>query len=212
MIDQVLGDEKVVATLTLDDVERAVPVAEALVAGGVRVIEVMFRTAAAAASIGAIRDGVSGAVVGAGTLLHPDQLDAARDAGAAFGVSPGFDERTVTAAAAAQFPFLPGAVTATEIQSCLAHDITTVKFFPASTSGGTAAIKGLAAAYSGAGVRFVPTGGVDDQTIGDYLGLASVRAVGMSWLTPATAVSAGDYAEITRRATTVSELAARSAA
>ena len=200
MIDEVLGAQRFIATLTVDDPASAVAAAQALVDGGVRAVEVMLRTAAGLAAIEAISAEVPDATIGAGTVLTPDQLEQAQRAGASFGVAPGFDAATVTRAAELGIPFLPGAITPSEIQTCLAHGITTIKFFPASTSGGTATIRALSAAYSVAGVQFVATGGVDDTNAFDYLALPTVRAVGMSWLATSADVRAGNVAEITARA------------
>ncbi len=200
MIGDLLGPHRVIATVTIDDVEHAVPVARALVDGGVHVVEVMLRTDVGLAAIEAIRSEVPDAIVGAGTVLSPNRLDEAVRAGAAFGVCPGFDAGTVVRAAELGVPFLPGAVTATEIQSCLGLGITTVKFFPASTSGGPAAITALSAAYGVAGIEFVPTGGVDDTNAFAYLDLPSVRAIGMSWLASSADVRDGNVERISGRA------------
>lgn len=205
MIDEVLGSQRVIATLTIDDTSRAVPTARALVAGGVPTVEVMLRTDAGLAAIEAIRAEVPEAIIGAGTVLTPERLEQAQQAGASFGVAPGFDPATVRRAAEIGIPFLPGAITPTEIQACLAHGITTIKFFPASTSGGTATIKALSAAYSVAGVRFVATGGVDDTNAFDYLALPAIRAIGLSWLASSANVRAGNYAEIEARARQITE-------
>ncbi|MGI9644794.1 MAG: bifunctional 4-hydroxy-2-oxoglutarate aldolase/2-dehydro-3-deoxy-phosphogluconate aldolase, partial [Ilumatobacteraceae bacterium] len=196
MIDEVLGSQRVIATLTVDDTSLAVPAARALVEGGVLAVEVMLRTPAGLAAIEAIRREVPEAIVGAGTVLTPELLEQAQSAGASFGVAPGFDAATVTRAAEIGIPFLPGAITPSEIQTCLAYGITTVKFFPASTSGGPATIKALSAAYSVAGVKFVATGGVDDTNAFDYLALPTMRAIGMSWLATSADVRAGNVAEI----------------
>jgi 2-dehydro-3-deoxyphosphogluconate aldolase/(4S)-4-hydroxy-2-oxoglutarate aldolase len=212
MIDQVLGSQRVIATVTIDDTSRAVPTARALVAGGVPVVEVMLRTDIGLAAIEAIRAAVPQAIIGAGTVLTPERLDQAQRAGASFGVAPGCDPATVRHAAEIGIPFLPGAITPTEIQACLAHDITTIKFFPASTNGGTATIKALSAAYSVAGVRFVATGGVDDANAFEYLALPTVRAIGMSWLASSANVRAGNYAEIEARARQITERLNRSEA
>lgn len=204
-IDEVLGGRRVVATVTIDDVAKAVPVASALVDGGVPAVEIMLRTDVALAALERIVADVPSAVVGAGTVLTVERLEQAARAGAAFAVSPGFDPVLADKAAELGLPFLPGAITPSEIQACLARGISTVKFFPASTSGGPAAIEALAAAYSFAGVSFVPTGGVDDTTFLDYLAVPAVRAVGMSWLASSAAVRAGDVAGITARARSISD-------
>lgn len=204
-IDDVLGDQRVIATVTIPTIQSAVPVASALLDGGIPAVEVMLRTDVGLAALEKIVVEVPDAMVGAGTVLTVERLEQAADAGAAFAVSPGFDPDLADRAAELGLPFLPGAITPTEIQACLARGISTVKFFPASTSGGPAAIKGLAAAYSFAGVQFVPTGGVDDTTIDDYLAVPAVRAVGMSWLASSAAVRDGDLAGITARARSIAD-------
>lgn len=205
MIDDILGTHRVIATVTIDDPSRAVPTARALVAGGVPVVEVMLRTDAGLEAIEAIRTEVPEAIIGAGTVLTPERLEQAQRAGASFGVAPGFDSATVAKATEIGIPFLPGAITPTEIQACLAHGITTIKFFPASTSGGTATITALSAAYNVAGVRFIATGGIDETNVFDYLALPAVRAVGMSWMASSADVRDGNVAEIERRARHITE-------
>ena len=212
MIDDVLGTQRVIATVTVDDASLAVPAARALVEGGVRAVEVMLRTTAGLDAIEAICTEVPEAIVGAGTVLTPESREQAQRAGASFGVAPGFDPATVSRAAEIGIPFLPGAITPTEIQACLAHGITTIKFFPASTSGGPATIKALSSAYSVAGVRFVVTGGVDDTNAYDYLALPAVRAIGMSWLASSADVRAGNVAEIEARARQITDRLNRSEA
>lgn len=210
MISELLGEHRIVATLTIDDASTAVPAARALVDGGVPVVEVMLRTDAGLAAIEAIRAEVPDAIVGAGTVLTPLRLVQAQEAGAVFGVAPGFDAAVVECAAHIGLPFLPGAITPTEIQACLAHGLTTMKFFPASTSGGPATIKALHAAYAVAGVQFVATGGVDDTNALDYLALAAIRAVGMSWLASSADVRDGNTDSIRDRARLITERLARS--
>lgn len=210
MIDQILGSHRIIATVTIDDASRAVPTARALVAGGVPAVEVMLRTDAGLAAIEAIRTEVPEAIIGAGTVLTPERLEQAHSAGASFGVAPGFDPATVNRAAEIDIPFLPGAITPTEIQACLAHGITTIKFFPAEAAGGPATISALAAAYAVAGVQFVATGGVDDTNAFDYLDLLAVRAIGMSWLASSADVRAGNVADIEARARQITEQLKRS--
>ena len=212
MIDQILGSQRVIATVTIDEASRAVAAVRALVAGGVPVIEVMLRTDAGLAAIEAIRAEVPEAIIGAGTVLTPERLEQAHSAGASFGVAPGFDPATVTRAAEIGIAFLPGAITPTEIQACLAHGITTIKFFPAAAAGGPATIKALSAAYSVAGVQFIATGGVDDTNAFDYLNLPAVRAIGMSWLASSADVRAGNVADIEARARQITDRLTRSQA
>jgi len=187
---------RLVAVIVLDDAAHARPLAGALVEGGLPVAEVTFRTAAAAAAIGEMAaDGR--VLVGAGTVLRPEQVDEAVDAGARYVVSPGFSRAVVERCAERGVLALPGAVTATEVQAALAAGISTVKFFPADTSGGAAAIRALAAPFGD--VRFVPTGGVGPANLADYLALPAVAAVGGSWMVPRDAVAAGRFDEVAGR-------------
>lgn len=180
--------------VVLDEAKDADPLAEALVAGGLPVAEVTFRTDAAAESIAAMA-GRGDILVGAGTVLTPEQVDAAVDAGASYIVSPGFSADVVTRCHERGVLPLPGAVTATEIQAAVAAGLTTVKFFPAEASGGAKAIKALSAPF--AGVKFVPTGGINTANLAEYTALPSVLAIGGSWMVPRSAVKEGDFETIT---------------
>ncbi len=184
-----LAAGRLVPVVVLDDAADAGPLAGALVAGGLPVAEVTFRTAAAADSIRAMADR-GDILVGAGTVLTPAQVDQAVAAGARYIVSPGTSRAVVERAQEHGVPVLPGAISATEVQAALELGLTTVKFFPAGTSGGAAAIAALAAPF--VGVQFVPTGGVGVTNLGEYLALASVAAVGGSWMVPRDRVRAGD--------------------
>jgi len=172
----------VVPILTMDNATAAVAVARALVAGGLPVIEVTLRTGAALDAVRAISREVDGAVVGAGTILSTRQLDAAREAGARFGVSPGSTPALLAAAVDAEFPYLPGASTPAEVMALRQQDIRTVKFFPAAAAGGVAWLRALAAPMPD--VRFCATGGIDAAGAKAYLALSNVIAVGGSWLAP----------------------------
>lgn len=189
-----LAGHRLVPVVVLDDAAHADGLAEALVAGGLPVAEVTFRTAAAAESIRRIA-ARGDVLVGAGTVLTPAQVDQAVDAGAAYIVSPGLSKAVVERSRERGVAVLPGAVTATEVQAALELGLTTVKFFPAGTSGGAAAIKGLAAPFGQ--VSFVPTGGVGLGNLAEYLAVPSVLAVGGSWMVPRDQVAAGDVAGVT---------------
>ena len=188
-----LSSARLVPVVVLDDASDADDLAGALVAGGLPVAEVTFRTAAAQDSIRAMADR-GDILVGAGTVLTAAQVDQAVAAGASFVVSPGLSRAVVERCQEHGVLVLPGAITATEIQAALELGLTTVKFFPAGTSGGAPAIKALSAPF--VGVSFVPTGGVGPNNLGDYLSLPSVVAVGGSWMVPNTLVTAGDFAGI----------------
>lgn len=198
MSDQILSRltaHRLVPVVVLDDAADADPLAAALVAGGLPVAEVTFRTPAAADAIRAMvaRGDV---LVGAGTVLTPAQVDAAVAAGAAYVVSPGTSRAVVERCLELGVVALPGAVTATEVQAALELGVSTVKFFPAGTSGGVRAIAALAAPF--AGVRFVPTGGVNLDNLVEYLDLSCVAAVGGSWMVPRDRVRGGDFATVTK--------------
>jgi len=193
-----LAGTPVVPVLVIEDVSAAVPLARALVEGGLPVLEITLRTPAALDVIRAIAGEVEGAVVGAGTVLSAGQYWDAAGAGARFVVSPGATEKVLDAAAASTMPLLPGAATASEVMRLLEQGYRFLKFFPAAPAGGVAYLKALAAPLPEA--RFCPTGGIDAASAKDYLRLSNVVCVGGSWVAPAAAVAAGDWQEITRLA------------
>ncbi len=184
---------RIVPVVVLHDFHDAEPLGRALMAGGLPVAEVTFRTAAAAGSIRAMSS-VEGLVVGAGTVLDPAQVQQAVDAGAQFIVSPGLRRDVVLAAQDAGVPVLPGAVTPSEIMAAQDLGLDTVKFFPANVYGGAAAIKALSAPFGG--MRFVPTGGVSASNLADYLSLGCVPAVGGSWMVPVDAIREGAFSSV----------------
>ncbi len=186
-----LASRLLVPVVVLQDAGDASLLADALVAGGLPVAEITFRTAAAAESIRIIADR-GDVLVGAGTVLTVAQVDAAVAAGARYVVSPGTSRAVVERCAEHGVPALPGAVTATEVQAAIEMGLDTVKFFPAGTSGGAAAIKALAAPFGG--IKFVPTGGVGPANLAEYLAVTAVAAVGGSWMVPADRVAAHDKA------------------
>jgi 2-dehydro-3-deoxyphosphogluconate aldolase/(4S)-4-hydroxy-2-oxoglutarate aldolase len=200
-----LTAHRLVPVIVVDDPADALPLAHALVAGGLPVAEVTFRTAAGAAALATMAT-VEGLLVGAGTVLTPAQVDQAADAGARFVVSPGFSRTVVERCLELGLLPLPGAVTATEIQAALELGLTTLKFFPAETSGGVAAIKALAGPFPD--LRFVPTGGIGPKNLADYLAVTSVAAVGGSWMAPRDRIQAKAFGEIeqwTRDAVTLAQ-------
>ena len=184
-----LAQHRLVPVVVIDDAAHADPLAQALVDGGLPVAEVTFRTAAAPDAIRAMADR-GDVLVGAGTVLTPRQVDEAVAAGASYVVSPGTSRAVIERCAERGVLALPGAVTATEVQAALELGVSTVKFFPAGTSGGPKAIAALAAPF--VGLTFVPTGGVGPANLGEYLALPSVAAVGGSWMVPRDLVAAGD--------------------
>jgi len=190
-----LARARLVPVVVLDEARHAEPLAAALVAGGLPVAEVTFRTSAAEDAIRAMASR-GDVLVGAGTVLTTDQVDRAVAAGASFVVSPGLSRAVVERCREHGVLALPGAVTATEVQAALELGLHAVKFFPAGTSGGAAAIKALAAPFGG--LAFVPTGGIGPQNLHEYLDLPAVLAVGGSWMVPREAVAAEDFATITQ--------------
>jgi 2-dehydro-3-deoxyphosphogluconate aldolase/(4S)-4-hydroxy-2-oxoglutarate aldolase len=180
-IETVMRTAPVIPVLVIEDVARAVPIARALVAGGLRVLEVTMRTPVALDVIREMKQ-VPGAVVGAGTVLNPADLDKALAAGSEFIVSPGLTPALGQAAVASGIPFLPGTANAADIMLGLDLGLTHFKFFPAETSGGIPALKALAAPFHMA--RFCPTGGITPATAPDWLALEAVLCVGGSWMVP----------------------------
>jgi 2-dehydro-3-deoxyphosphogluconate aldolase / (4S)-4-hydroxy-2-oxoglutarate aldolase len=185
----------VIPVIVLERVEHAVPLARALVAGGVRVLEVTLRTPAALACIEAIVRAVPDAIVGAGTLRSAADVRAAKDAGCVFGVSPGYTSEIGAACRDAGLPLLPGVATASEVMAANADGLSFLKFFPATQAGGLPMLKALAGPFPD--VAFCPTGGITPETAPQFLALPNVKVCGGSWLTPADAVAAGDWARIT---------------
>jgi 2-dehydro-3-deoxyphosphogluconate aldolase/(4S)-4-hydroxy-2-oxoglutarate aldolase len=197
-LNSLLAGTPVVPVLAIDSVATALPLARALVDGGLRVLEITLRTPAALDVIRALAAEVEGAVVGAGTVLTAGQYQDAERAGARFVVSPGATDALLAAAAASAVPFLPGAVTASEVMRLLEQGYRFLKFFPAEPAGGVAYLEALAAPLPEA--RFCPTGGIDAVKARTYLSLPNVLCVGGSWVAPKDALAAGDWPRITRLA------------
>ena len=196
----------VVPVLVIEDLAHAAPLARALVAGGLPALEVTLRTACALDAIRAMAQ-VPGGVVGAGTLLTPADVKAAKAAGAMFGVSPGATDRIIAACEDEGLPLLPGAATASEIMALLERGFTVQKFFPAEQAGGVAYLKSIGSPLPQ--VRFCPTGGISLKIAPDYLALKNIFCVGGSWVAPKEAMARGDWAEVTRLAAEAAGLARR---
>jgi 2-dehydro-3-deoxyphosphogluconate aldolase/(4S)-4-hydroxy-2-oxoglutarate aldolase len=194
----VMRDAPVIPVIVLTDVAHAVPLARALVAGGIRMLEVTLRTPAALACIEAIAREVPDAVAGAGTVRSAHDAQAARKAGARFAVSPGYTQAVGRACRDLGLPLLPGVATGSEIMAASEDGYTELKFFPALQAGGLAMLKAWGGPFFD--VRFCPTGGVTPDNASEFLALSNVACVGGSWLTPADAIAAGDWARITRLA------------
>lgn len=203
-IDRIMTAAPVIPVLVIERVEDALPIARALVEGGLPVLEVTLRTPAALDAIRAMKE-VAGAIVGAGTVLNPRQYEEAVDAGAEFVVSPGLTRILGEAAADGPVPLLPGVANASDIMAALELGYSRLKFFPANVSGGTAALKAYSSVFGE--IRFCPTGGITLETAPEWLALPSVVCVGGSWLVPAGA--ALDPKAIAARARQASALRAR---
>jgi 2-dehydro-3-deoxyphosphogluconate aldolase / (4S)-4-hydroxy-2-oxoglutarate aldolase len=195
-IDSLL-QQRLVCVAVIDKPEDAVPLTEALIAGGLNCIEVTFRTAGAAESISRIRKALPTAIVGAGTLLTADQVKAAVDAGSQFGVSPGLSEAASKAAHDAKLPLFPGVVTPTEIIRAMELGWKHLKFFPAETFGGVNALKALAGPFGHTGVKFIPTGGITATSLTNYLAIPQVAAVGGSWMADRKLIAEKQWAKVT---------------
>lgn len=196
--EQILTSGPVVPVIVINKLEHAVPLAKALVAGGVRVLEVTLRTACAIDAIRAIAKEVPEAIIGAGTVLNPEQLAEVTAAGAQFAISPGLTEPLLKAANAGPIPLIPGISTVSELMLGLDAGLREFKFFPAEANGGVKALQAIAGPFPQ--VRFCPTGGITPGNYRDYLALKSVLCIGGSWLVPADALESGDYARITELA------------
>lgn len=199
----IMRTSSVIPVIAIDDPEHAIPLARALVAGGIRVLEVTLRTKH---GLQAIRDmaTVEGAIVGVGTLTQPEEFVAARDAGALFGVSPGLTPALIAAAKSSGLPLLPGVMTPSEVMAAREHGFRQLKLFPAVPAGGV----GMLSAIGGPlpDVMFCPTGGISQETASQFLALKNVACVGGSWLTPKDAIQAGDWQRITDLAKAASGL------
>lgn len=206
---ETLKSAGVIPVIVIDKESDAVPLARALVKGGLPVLEVTFRTTAAAGAIAAIRKEVPEAVVGAGTILTVDQLHAAKKAGAVFCVAPGFDPVIVEEAKALMMPFCPGVSTASELSQALSAGCGMVKFFPAEAAGGVKMIKNLLGAFRFTGVKFMPTGGINTANLPEYLAVPEIICCGGTWVVPKAALAAGDFAAIEKLADEASQIVSK---
>ena len=199
-----LDGQPVIPVLKIDIARNAIPLARALAAGGLPVIEITLRTAEALEAIRLVAAEVPEAVVGAGTILNASQFEQAEKAGSRFIVSPGITQQVISAAAVSSVPLLPGAITPGEMMTALEAGLDFLKFFPAEQAGGAAFLKSLASPFQG--LRFCPTGGVSAKNAADYLGLPNVVCVGGSWVAPDTMVNDGNWAQIKALALEANEL------
>ncbi len=208
-LDALLARQPVIPVVVLETLSEAVPLAEALVAGGLPVIEVTLRTPVALDAIAAMAE-VEGAIVGAGTVRNPEMFDRALLAGARFLVAPGLTERLARHASERAVPFLPGVATASEILAGLDHGFTRFKFFPAMAAGGLPALAALAAVFPE--LRFCPTGGITAATAPDWLAHPAVACVGGSWLVPKGPLDPGAVTRLARAAAALRDAGAPGAA
>lgn len=205
---QIMRTGPVIPVIVVEKIERAVPLARALVAGGVRVLELTLRTPVALQAIEAIAREVEGAIIGVGTITRPEDFDLSTKAGAVFGVSPGLTPVLASAAKDSALPLLPGVMTPSDVITARAAGFSELKLFPAQQAGGIGMLRALAGPFPD--VTFCPTGGVSAATAPDFLALPNVACVGGSWLTPRDAIDAGDWSRITALAREATALQRRS--
>lgn len=202
-IEEIMQRSPVIPVIVVERLEQAVPLAEALVEGGLPVLEVTLRSEVAMQAVREISRAVNGAIVGVGTVTQAVQFDEAIDAGAAFAVSPGLTGPLAEAGGRHQLPFLPGVFTPSDVMRAQSWGFDALKLFPAQQAGGIGMLKALQGPLPG--VRFCPTGGIGAENFADFLALANVACVGGSWVCPASAVEQQDWAQISRLASQVHE-------
>ena len=187
----------VIPVIVIDDVSDAIPLANALLEGGLNIIEVTFRTAAAAGAIEAIAQAFPEMLVGAGTVVTPEQAKIAIECGSKFGLAPGTDPETIAYFSKREIPFIPGVMTPSDIQTAVKAGCQHLKFFPAGAAGGPAMLKAMLAPYANLGIKFCPTGGVSLDNMNEYLAIPEVFAIGGSWLATKAQIANKDWRAIT---------------
>jgi 2-dehydro-3-deoxyphosphogluconate aldolase/(4S)-4-hydroxy-2-oxoglutarate aldolase len=195
-IYQIIERLRIVPVIAIEDADSALPLADALIEGGLPVAEITFRTVAASAVISKIAKERPEILIGAGTILTTDNLKKAIDCGARFGVAPGFNQRIVEEALKLNFPFSPGIMTPTDIEAALGYGIKVLKFFPAEAAGGIKMLKSLVGPYTHLGIRFIPTGGITLENINQYLTIPQVLAVGGTWIAKAEDIRKKNWNQI----------------
>lgn len=203
-----VAEIKIVPVVEIEDAATAVPLARALMTGGIGTMEVTLRTPAALDAMRAIAAEVDGFLVGAGSIVTTGQVSAAIDAGAAYGVSPGWHPDLSRAAEDAGLPYVPGVVTPSEVLAAVEHGHRRLKFFPAGNYGGTSTLRSFVGPFGALDVSFMPTGGVNAANLREFLNLPNVFAVGGTWIAPRTAISAQDTTTVTASAREAVEIAA----
>ncbi len=201
---EIMREAVVIPVIAIDDLAHAVPMARALVAGGIRVLEVTLRTPQGLAAIRAIAEQVPEAIIGVGTLTTPEEFIASRDAGAVFGVSPGLTASLIAAAKSSGLALLPGVMTPSEVMAAREAGFRQLKLFPAVPAGGIGMLNAIGGPLGD--ITFCPTGGITQETAAQFLACKNVACVGGSWLTPKAAMQAGDWAQLTEIARKASAL------
>jgi 2-dehydro-3-deoxyphosphogluconate aldolase / (4S)-4-hydroxy-2-oxoglutarate aldolase len=191
---EMLSDVNIIPVITLSDVSEAIPLAKALIAGGMPVLEITLRTSAGLHSIKRIKDEVEGAIVGAGTVLNERDLDLALEAGSDFIISPGITQNLLKVGVASGIPFMPGISDSSGLMECLEYGLTALKFFPAEAAGGVKMLKSFAGPFPD--MRFCPTGGISLTNLADYMALPEVICVGGTWIAPSKLIQAGEWQAI----------------
>lgn len=193
-----IEEKRLLPVAVIDTIENGLKLAEALIAGGLDIIEVTLRTEVAEPAIQAIIREFPDMVVGAGTIIDPERVQALVDMGVQFGVAPGLNEKTIEAAQKAGLPMTPGVITPSEVERAMGLGCKTLKFFPAEAAGGAKMLKSLAGPYGHTGIKFVPTGGIDAEKAKDYWAIPQVAAVGGSWFVSAKYMKNGQWGEISK--------------
>ena len=204
---QILERHRVIPVIAIEDVEAALPLADALLDGGLPIVEITFRTAAAASAIRTLTERRPELYVGAGTVLTAQNVEDAIAAGAKFGVAPGFNPDTADVAEEHDWPFIPGVCTPSEIEAALGCNYHIVKFFHAGLMGGVEMLKAFSGPYGHTGIRFMPTGGVTESNLHEYLAVPTVIACGGTWIASKTDIAAGNWQLISDRCRRVTEIA-----
>lgn len=199
MFEQILK-HRLIPVVEIDSADHAAPLVQALLEGGIAIVEITLRTDAAIAAIATIRRNFTEMLVGAGTVLNPEDARRTLDAGAQFGVAPGLNADVVGVFSNAGVPFIPGVVTPTEIEYAMRLNCTLLKFFPAQAAGGVEYLKAIAGPYGSRGIRFCATGGIGLGTMGEYLAVPGVSAVGGSWIATRAQIAAEQWSTVTRNA------------
>lgn len=200
-----LASSRAVATVTVNDAESAKPLAEALLAGGIRCLEITLRTPAALDAMRRVSESFPEVQVMAGTVITPEQIKQVQDVGAICAVAPGMNRRVLETALDVKLPFAPGVTTPSEIEAALEYDCDILKFFPAEPSGGLKYLKNMTAPYAHLGLQFIPLGGLNAENAQAYLAEECILAVGGSWIASVAAISQGDWEGITARASAVTQ-------